>query len=174
MAQFFSIHPDNPQQRLLREAVKIVQQGGVIVYPTDSCYALGCHLGDKQAMERIMAIRQLDLRHHFTLVCRDLSELGSYAKVDNVQFRQLKAALPGPYTFILQASKEVPPYVQAPAGQSWHKPCWPNWENPCCHVPYCCPEKPCRWRMRGKFVNSWNIRLMRLSKGDIAVLTRQR
>ncbi len=108
MAQFFSIHPDNPQQRLLREAVKIVQQGGVIVYPTDSCYALGCHLGDKQAMERIMAIRQLDLRHHFTLVCRDLSELGSYAKVDNVQFRQLKAALPGPYTFILQASKEVP------------------------------------------------------------------
>ena len=106
MAQFFSIHPDNPQQRLLREAVKIVQQGGVIVYPTDSCYALGCHLGDKQAMERIMAIRQLDLRHHFTLVCRDLSELGSYAKVDNVQFRQLKAALPGPYTLILQARKE--------------------------------------------------------------------
>ena len=108
MSQLFHIHPDTPQARLIREAVKIIQQGGVVAYPTDSCYALGCHLGDKRAMERIMAIRQLDLRHHFTLVCRDLSELGSYAKVDNAQYRLLKAATPGAFTFILQASKEVP------------------------------------------------------------------
>ncbi|EEG07594.1 L-threonylcarbamoyladenylate synthase [Pseudogulbenkiania ferrooxidans] len=108
MAQFFVIHPDNPQARLIREAVKILRAGGVIVYPTDSCYALGCLLGDKAAMERILDIRQLDLKHHLTLVCADLSELSNYARVDNSQFRQLKAATPGSYTFILQASKEVP------------------------------------------------------------------
>jgi tRNA threonylcarbamoyl adenosine modification protein (Sua5/YciO/YrdC/YwlC family) len=108
MSQLFHIHPENPQARLIREAVKIIQQGGVIAYPTDSCYALGCHLGDKRAMERILAIRQLDLRHHLTLVCRDLSELGSYARVDNAQYRLLKAITPGAYTFILQATKEVP------------------------------------------------------------------
>lgn len=108
MSQFFSIHPDNPQPRLINEAVKIIQQGGVVIYPTDSCYAIGCHLGDKRAMERIIAIRQLDLRHHFTLVCRDLSELGTYARVNNAQYRLLKAVTPGAYTFILQATKEVP------------------------------------------------------------------
>jgi tRNA threonylcarbamoyl adenosine modification protein (Sua5/YciO/YrdC/YwlC family) len=108
MAQFFVIHPDNPQARLIREAVKIIQDGGVIVYPTDSCYALGCRLGDKQAMERILAIRQIDQKHHLTLVCHNLSELANYAKVDNAQFRLLKAATPGSFTFILQASKEVP------------------------------------------------------------------
>lgn len=108
MSQFFVIHPDNPQQRLIREAVKILQDGGVIVYPTDSCYALGCMLGDKDAMERILAIRQIDLKHHLTLVCNDLSELSNYAKVDNAQFRMLKAATPGSYTFILQATREVP------------------------------------------------------------------
>ncbi|BAK78067.1 Sua5/YciO/YrdC/YwlC family protein [Pseudogulbenkiania sp. NH8B] len=108
MAQFFVIHPDNPQARLIREAVKILRAGGVIVYPTDSCYALGCLLGDKAAMERILDIRQLDLKHHLTLVCADLSELSNYARVDNSQFRQLKAATPGSYTFILQATKEVP------------------------------------------------------------------
>ena len=108
MAQFFAIHPENPQERLVKQAAEIVRQGGVIVYPTDSCYALGCQMGNKDAMERILAIRQIDLKHHLTLMCADLSELGTYAKVDNSQFRQLKAATPGAYTFILPATKEVP------------------------------------------------------------------
>ena len=108
MAQFFAIHPENPQERLVKQAAEIVRQGGVIVYPTDSCYALGCQMGNKEAMERILAIRQIDLRHHLTLMCADLSELGTYAKVDNSQFRQLKAATLGAYTFILPATKEVP------------------------------------------------------------------
>ncbi|WP_047249121.1 L-threonylcarbamoyladenylate synthase [Chromobacterium subtsugae] len=109
MAQFFMIHPDNPQARLIREAVKILRDGGVIAYPTDSCYALGCALGDKAAMERILDIRGLDLKQRMmTLVCHDLSELANYARVDNSQFRLLKSATPGSYTFILQASREVP------------------------------------------------------------------
>lgn len=108
MAQFFVIHPENPQPRLIREAVKILREGGVIVYPTDSCYALGCRLGEKAAMERILSIRQVDLKHHLTLVCHNLSELANYAKVDNAQFRLLKAATPGSFTFILQATREVP------------------------------------------------------------------
>ena len=108
MTQFFTIHPGNPQERLIKQAVEIVRKGGVIVYPTDSCYALGCALGNKTAMERILAIRKIDLKHHLTLMCADLSDLGTYAKVDNSQFRQLKAATPGSYTFILQATKEVP------------------------------------------------------------------
>ena len=108
MAQFFAIHPENPQERLVKQAADIVRQGGVIVYPTDSCYALGCQMGNKEAMERILAIRKIDLKHHLTLMCADLSELGTYAKVDNSQFRQLKAATPGAYTFILPATKEVP------------------------------------------------------------------
>ena len=108
MAQFFAIHPENPQERLVKQAAEIVRQGGVIVYPTDSCYALGCQMGNKEAMERILAIRKIDLKHHLTLMCADLSELGTYAKVDNSQFRLLKAATPGAYTFILPATKEVP------------------------------------------------------------------
>lgn len=108
MSQFFVVHPDNPQQRLIREAVKILRGGGVIVYPTDSCYALGCAIGDKTAMERIQHIRQVDQKHHLTLVCNNLSELATYAKVDNTQFRMLKAATPGSYTFILEATREVP------------------------------------------------------------------
>ena len=108
MAQFFAIHPENPQDRLIKQAVQIIKQGGVVVLPTDSCYALGCALGDKNAMERILSIRKIDLKHHLTLLCADLSDLGTYAKVDNSQFRQLKAATPGSYTFILQATKEVP------------------------------------------------------------------
>lgn len=108
MSQFFSIHADNPQQRLIRQAVEIVNKGGVIVYPTDSAYAIGCHIGDKSALERIRAIRQLDKRHNFTLVCCDLSELATYAKVDNHVFRSLKAHTPGPHTFILEATSEVP------------------------------------------------------------------
>jgi tRNA threonylcarbamoyl adenosine modification protein (Sua5/YciO/YrdC/YwlC family) len=108
MAQFFSLHPDNPQLRLIRAAVKIVREGGVIAYPTDSCYALGCHIGDKQAMERIRRIRNVDERHHLTLVCRELSEIGQFAKVDNIQYRLIRANTPGSYTFILRATRDVP------------------------------------------------------------------
>jgi len=115
VAQFFSIHPDNPQPRLLRRAADIVRSGGVIVYPTDSCYALGCRLGEKAAMERIRSIRRLDERHHFALVCRDLAELALYALVDNQQFRMLKAATPGSYTLILKATREVPKRLRHPS-----------------------------------------------------------
>jgi tRNA threonylcarbamoyl adenosine modification protein (Sua5/YciO/YrdC/YwlC family) len=115
LAQLFTIHPQNPQLRLIRQAAAIVRGGGVIVYPTDSCYALGCHIGDKAAMERIRAIRQVDERHHLTLVCRDLAEIGQYARIDNSQFRLLKSATPGSYTFILQATREVPKRVLHPS-----------------------------------------------------------
>lgn len=108
MSQYFSIHPDNPQKRLISQAVEIINQGGVVVFPTDTSYAIGCHIGDKEALDRIRRIRGLDEKHLFTLVCRDLSELGTYAKVDNVVFRQLKAHTPGPFTFVLEATKEVP------------------------------------------------------------------
>ena len=108
MAQFFTVHPDNPQPRLIRSAVDIVRGGGVIAYPTDSCYALGCHIGDKAAMERIRRIRNVDERHHLTLVCRELSEIGQFAKVDNIQYRLIKANTPGSYTFILRATRDVP------------------------------------------------------------------
>lgn len=114
MAQFFTIHPGNPQPRLIRQATAIVREGGLIVYPTDSCYALGCHLGDKGAMERIREIRGVDAKHHFTLVCRDLAEISHYAKVDNRQYRLLKAVTPGSYTFILEASRQVPRRLQHP------------------------------------------------------------
>jgi tRNA threonylcarbamoyl adenosine modification protein (Sua5/YciO/YrdC/YwlC family) len=115
MAQFFSIHPDNPQPRLVRRAAEIVRAGGVLVYPTDSCYALGCRIGDKAAMERMRAIRKVGERHHFALVCRDLAELAVYAKVDNRQFRLLKRATPGGYTFILKATREVPKRLLHPS-----------------------------------------------------------
>ncbi|WP_346836914.1 L-threonylcarbamoyladenylate synthase [Microbulbifer sp. SAOS-129_SWC] len=108
MAQFFQIHPENPQGRLISQAADIVSSGGVIVFPTDSAYAVGCRLGDKLAVERIRALRQLDKNHNFTLMCRDLSELASYAKVDNQMFRLLKNHTPGPYTFIMPATAEVP------------------------------------------------------------------
>lgn len=114
MSQFFQIHPENPQTRLIRQAATIVQQGGVIVYPTDSGYALGCHLGDKQALERIRRIRMLDEKHNFTLVCRDLSELAVYAKVDNIAYRALRSHTPGPYTFVLLATNEVPRRLKHP------------------------------------------------------------
>jgi len=114
VAQFFSIHSTTPHQRLIKQAVSIVHDGGVIVYPTDSCYALGCHLGDKDAMSRIRTIRQVDDRHHFTLICRNLAEIATYAKVDNSQYRLLKATTPGSYTFILQATREVPRRMQHP------------------------------------------------------------
>jgi tRNA threonylcarbamoyl adenosine modification protein (Sua5/YciO/YrdC/YwlC family) len=108
MTQYFQVHPENPQQRLLNQAAELIRQGAVVVYPTDATYAVGCHLGDKNALERIRRLRRLDKRHQFTLVCRDLSELGLYAKVDNTSFRILKHYTPGPYTFLLPATKEVP------------------------------------------------------------------
>ncbi|MCG8475998.1 MAG: threonylcarbamoyl-AMP synthase [Cytophagales bacterium] len=114
MSQFFQIHPENPQARLVRQAVSILHGGGVIVYPTDSAYALGCRLGDKKAVTRIRRIRHLNERHNLTLVCKDLSELATYAKVGNTTYRLLKAATPGPYTFILNATSQVPRLVMHP------------------------------------------------------------
>ena len=108
MSQFFQIHAENPQPRLVKQAVEIIRQGGVVIYPTDSSYALGCQMGDKAALERIRRLRQLDDKHNFTLVCSDLSQLGLFAKVDTAAFRLLKAHTPGPYTFILAATREVP------------------------------------------------------------------
>lgn len=114
MAQFFSIHPENPQGRLITQSVDILRRGGLIAYPTDSAYALGCHIGDKFALDRIRAIRQLDKHHNFTLMCRDLSELANYARVDNAAFRLIKKHTPGPYTFILDATAEVPRRLMHP------------------------------------------------------------
>jgi tRNA threonylcarbamoyl adenosine modification protein (Sua5/YciO/YrdC/YwlC family) len=114
MSQFFTIHPENPQQRLISQAVAIIRAGGVIAYPTDSSYALGCHIGNKTTMEKISRIRQTDKNHNFTLVCRDLSEIGTYAKIENKAFRLMKALTPGPYTFILKATHEVPRRLQNP------------------------------------------------------------
>ncbi len=115
MSQFFEVHPDNPQPRLLKQAVQLLERGGVLAVPTDSSYALACHLDDKAAADRLRRIRQVDDKHHLTLLCRDLSQLSSYAKVDNRQYRLLKLATPGPYTFILEASKEVPRRVSHPS-----------------------------------------------------------
>jgi tRNA threonylcarbamoyl adenosine modification protein (Sua5/YciO/YrdC/YwlC family) len=115
MSQYFDVHPDNPQQRLLRQAAQILHAGGVAALPTDSSYALVCHLDDKAAAEALRRIRQVDDKHHLTLLCRDLSELASYARVDNRQYRLLKQATPGPYTFILEATKEVPRRVSHPS-----------------------------------------------------------
>jgi tRNA threonylcarbamoyl adenosine modification protein (Sua5/YciO/YrdC/YwlC family) len=108
MAQFFQIHQEHPQIRLVRQAVEIIAGGGLAVYPTDSCYAIGCQIGNKAAMDRIRRIRRVDSKHHFTLVCRDLSEITTYAKIDNQQYRLLKSLTPGPYTFICKATKQVP------------------------------------------------------------------
>ena len=115
MAQYFEVHPDNPQVRLLRQAVALLEKGGVLAVPTDSSYALVCHLDDKAAVDNLRRIRGVDEKHHLTLLCRDLSELASYARVDNAQYRLLKSATPGPYTFILEASKEVPRRVSHPS-----------------------------------------------------------
>ncbi len=114
MSQFFAIHPDNPQRRLISQAVGIIREGGVIAYPTDSCYALGCHVGDKSAMERIARIRRTDTKHNFTLVCRDLSDIATFARLGNQAYRLLKSLTPGPYTFVLKATGEVPRRLQNP------------------------------------------------------------
>ena len=115
MSQFFEVHPDNPQPRLLKQAVQLLHKGGVLAVPTDSSYALVCHLDDKAAADRLRRIRGVDDKHHLTLLCRDLSELASYARVDNRQYRLLKLGTPGPYTFVLEASKEVPRRVSHPS-----------------------------------------------------------
>lgn len=114
MSQYFEIHPVTPQQRLIKQAVQIIDEGGVVIYPTDSCYAIGCHLGDKDAAERIRRIRGVDGEHNFTLVCRDLSEISTYARIDKSDYRLLKTLTPGPYTFILKATHEVPRRLQHP------------------------------------------------------------
>ena len=114
MAQFFEIHPENPQLRLIHRAVEIIRKGGVIAYPTDSSYALACHIGDKQAMDKIRRIRQLDDKHDFTLVCKDLTQVSTFTKIGNDAFRLIKALTPGPFTFILDATKEVPRRLQHP------------------------------------------------------------
>ena len=114
MSQFFQIHPDNPQGRLIHQAVEMVRQGAVIVYPTDSAYAIGCHIGDKKALDKIRRIRQVDDKHNFTLVCRDLSEISTYAKVSNQAYRLINAHTPGAYTFILDATREVPRRLMHP------------------------------------------------------------
>ncbi|WP_027350647.1 L-threonylcarbamoyladenylate synthase [Halotalea alkalilenta] len=118
MNQFLQIHPETPQKRLISQAVDVIRQGGVIAYPTDSGYALGCSLGEKRAVESIKRLRELDDKHNFTLVCADLSEIGTYAKVDNTVFRLLKAHTPGPYTFILNATNEVPRLLLHPKRRS--------------------------------------------------------
>ncbi|HEV7616523.1 MAG TPA: L-threonylcarbamoyladenylate synthase [Burkholderiaceae bacterium] len=115
MSQFFQVHPDNPQLRLIKQAAQIIDAGGIVALPTDSCYALVCHLDDKNAVERLRRIRAVDDKHHLTLLCRDLSEISSYARVDNRQYRLLKATTPGPYTFILEATKEVPRRLSHPS-----------------------------------------------------------
>ncbi len=114
MAQYFEVHPENPQQRLLKQAAALLARGEVVALPTDSSYALACHLDDKDAVDRLRRIRQVDEKHHLTLLCRDLSELANYARVDNRQYRLLKSATPGPYTFLLEATKEVPRRVSHP------------------------------------------------------------
>ena len=114
MAQFFSVHPDNPQARLLKQAVQLLNQGQVLAVPTDSSYALVCHVDDKSAVDQLRRIRAIDEKHHLTLLCRDLSELANYARVDNRQFRLIKQATPGPFTFILEATKEVPRRLSHP------------------------------------------------------------
>ncbi|HEY0064390.1 MAG TPA: L-threonylcarbamoyladenylate synthase [Telluria sp.] len=115
MSQFFQIHPDNPQARLIKQAAQIIHAGGIVALPTDSCYALVCHLDDKTAVEKLRRIRGIDEKHHLTLLCRDLSEIGNYARVDNRQFRFLKAATPGPFTVILEATREVPRRLSHPS-----------------------------------------------------------
>ena len=115
MAQYFEVHPHDPQPRLMRQAAQIVERGGVVAIPTDSSYAFACHLDDKAAAERLRRLRGVDARHHLTLLCRDLSELASYARVDNRQYRLLKVATPGPFTFILEATREVPRRVSHPS-----------------------------------------------------------
>lgn len=118
MTQLFKVHPVNPQRRLLQQAARIIREGGVVVYPTDSCYAFGWHIGDKQALEKVRRLRRTERDHDFTLVCRDLSEISAYARIDNWAYRMLRSLTPGPYTFILRATHEVPKRLQDPKRRS--------------------------------------------------------
>jgi len=118
VAQYFSVHPTHPQHRLIVQAARIVRQGGVVAYPTDSCYAFGCQTGDTQALVRLRRLRDIDERHHLTLMCRDLSEIATYARVNNAQFRLLKALTPGSYTFILEGTRELPRRILHPRRQT--------------------------------------------------------
>ena len=115
MSQFFQVHPDNPQARLIKQAAQIIHGGGIVALPTDSCYALVCHLDDKAAVEKLRRVRGIDEKHHLTLLCRDLSDIANYARVDNKQFRLLKAATPGPFTVILEATRELPRRLSHPS-----------------------------------------------------------
>ena len=114
MAQYFEIHPENPQLRLINRAVEIIRDGGVIVYPTDSSYAIACHIGDKQSLDKIRRIRQLDDKHNFTLICKDLTQVSNFAKIGNDAYRLIKSLIPGPFTFVMKATREVPRRLQHP------------------------------------------------------------
>ena len=154
---FFSIHPETPQGRLINQAVEILQSGGVIAYPTDSAYALGCLLDNKSGAERIKQIRKLEDDHNFTLVCQDLSELSRYARVDNAAYRQIKHSTPGPYTFIFEASKEVPRRLMNPKRKTIGlrvpdnaiaQALLKSWASPSCPRRFCCPEMTIRSAIR--------------------------
>jgi tRNA threonylcarbamoyl adenosine modification protein (Sua5/YciO/YrdC/YwlC family) len=148
VARYFDVHPDNPQPRAIGQAVEIVRSGGLIAYPTDSCFALGCALDNAEGKDRITRIRRLDDKHHFTLVCRDFAQLGQFVHVGNAIFRAVKAATPGSYTFILPATKEVPRRLQHPKKKTVgvripdtgrRRRCWPSSASRCCPAPCCCP-----------------------------------
>ena len=143
MPQLFEVHPENPQTRLLKQATALLNKGEILAVPTDSSYALVCHLDDKAAADKLRRIRGVDEKHHLTLLCRDLSELATYAKVDNQQFRRIKSVTPGPYTFILEASKEVPRRISHPSRQDhWHARAR---STRCCRRCWRCTMAPC-WR----------------------------
>jgi tRNA threonylcarbamoyl adenosine modification protein (Sua5/YciO/YrdC/YwlC family) len=146
MAKYFDIHPDTPQRRSITQVAGIVREGGVIAYPTDSCYALGCQFGDKEGIERIRAIRKLDDKHHMTLVCQDFAQMGQYVIVPNSIFRSIKAATPGSYTFILPATKEVPRMLQHPGKKTAgvRRRCWPSSAGRSSPAPCCCPARTSR------------------------------
>ena len=153
MAKYFDVHPDNPQPRAISQVVEIIRGGGLVAYPTDSCFALGCRMGDKDGLDRIREIRHLDERHHFTLVCRDFTQLGQFATINNSLFRSIKAATPGAYTFILPATREVPRRLLHPKKKTvgyasritrWPRRSWPSSANRWCPAPCCCPVRPSR------------------------------
>jgi len=156
MSQYFEIHPENPQQRLIHQAVEILAGGGVVVYPTDSSYAIGCHLGDKSAMEQIRRIRDLNDKHYFTLVCSDLSEIATYAKVNNTDYRMLKSLTPGPYTFLLKATHEVPRRLMHPKRRmiGIRVVNNPIVQATFCQIIACLKPTPM------KFVTNWSIKLI--------------
>ena len=150
MARFFDVHPEDPQPRAIGQVVNMLQGGGLIAYPTDSCYALGAQIGNREALDRIRSIRQLDDKHHFTLVCKDFAQMGQFVMLDNDIFRSIKAVTPGSYTFILPATREVPKRLLHPKKKTvgvripdhgWSKRSWPSWASPCSPAHSCCPDE---------------------------------